>query len=268
VAEADVLLLESTYGDRLHEADDKGERLATIVRDTAARGGKLIIPAFAIGRVEEVLYWLKRLEDEQRIPSMPVYVDSPMAIGALQFYSSRLGELDPELSAAAGPARSKFDGMRRVAAFATTRMTVVASPQQSADLVMSRQPAIVISSSGMATGGRVLRHLSATLTNPKHTVLFVGYQAAGTRGRLLTDGAKEIKLLGRIYPVAARIERIDSMSAHADYSEIMRWLAGFTRAPRMTYLVHGDVPALSALADRITEELQWPVHIARHLETV
>jgi len=268
VTEADILLLESTYGDRLHEADDNGERLATIVRDTAARGGKLIVPAFAIGRVEEVLYWLKRLEDEQRIPSMPVYVDSPMAVGALQFYSSRLSELDPELSASAVPARSKSDGMRRVAAFATTRMTVVASPQQSADLVASRQPAIVISSSGMATGGRVLRHLAATLTNPKNTVLFVGYQAAGTRGRLLTDGAKEIKLLGRIYPVAARIERIDSMSAHADYGEIMRWLAGFTRAPRMTYLVHGDPIALSALANRITRELHWPVHIARHLETV
>jgi metallo-beta-lactamase family protein len=268
VTEADILLLESTYGDRLHEADDNGERLAAVVRDTAARGGKLIVPSFAIGRVEEVLYWLKRLEEEKRIPSLPVYVDSPMAVGALQFYSSRLNELDPELSDNAGAARSKFDGMRRVAAFATTRMTMVASPQQSADLVTSRQPAIVISSSGMATGGRVLRHLAATMTNPKNTVLFVGYQAAGTRGRLLTDGATEIKLLGRTYPVAARIERIDSMSAHADYSEIMRWLSGFTRPPRMTYLVHGDPAALTALADRITGELHWPVHIARHLETV
>jgi len=137
VTDADVLLLESTYGDRLHEADDNGERLAAIVRDTAASGGKLVIPAFAIGRVEEVLYWLKRLEEEQRIPSMPVYVDSPMAVGALQFYSSRLNELDPELSANTGLARSKFDGMRRVAAFATTRMTVVASPQQSAEGLLS-----------------------------------------------------------------------------------------------------------------------------------
>jgi metallo-beta-lactamase family protein len=268
VTDADVLLLESTYGDRLHEADDNGERLAAIVRDTGTRGGKLIIPSFAIGRVEEVLYWLKRLEDEQRIPSLPVYVDSPMAAGALQFYSSRLNELDPELSTDSGPARSKFDGLRRVAAFATTRMTMVASPQQSADLVSSRQPAVVISSSGMATGGRVLRHLAATITNPKNAILFVGYQAAGTRGRLLTDGAKEIKLLGRTYPVAARIERIDSMSAHADYSEIMRWLSAFTRAPRMTYLVHGDPVALAALADRITRELRWPVHVAGHLERV
>jgi metallo-beta-lactamase family protein len=147
-------------------------------------------------------------------------------------------------------------------------MTMVASPQQSADLIASRQPSIIIASSGMATGGRVLRHLAATISSPKHTVMFVGYQAAGTRGRLLVDGAKEIKLLGRIYPVAARVEFVDSMSAHADYSESMRWLSGFTRPPTMTYLVHGDPTALAALAARITAEKGWPVHIAAHLERV
>ena len=145
---------------------------------------------------------------------------------------------------------------------------MVASPQQSADLVASRQQSIVIASSGMATGGRVLRHLAATISSPKNTVLFVGYQALGTRGRLLVDGANEIKLLGRIYPVAARVERIDSMSAHADAAEIMRWLSGFSRAPRITYLVHGDTGALAALSARITAERQWPVHIAVHHETV
>ena len=273
VADTDVLLLESTYGDRLHEADDSGERLAGIVRDTAARGGKLIIPSFAIGRVEEVLYWLKRLEDERRIPVLPVYVDSPMAVGALQFYASRLTELDEELtgpsrSNGADPAPTPARGRRGVVAFSTTRLTMVASPQQSSDLVASRQPAIVISSSGMATGGRVLRHLAATIANPRNTVLFVGYQAAGTRGGLLTSGAKEIKLVGRTFPVAAQIERIDSMSAHADYGEIMRWLAGFTRAPRMTYLVHGEPAAANALAARIATELRWPVHVAAHLEKV
>jgi metallo-beta-lactamase family protein len=272
VAEADVLLVESTYGDRLHDPDDNGERLATIVRETTARGGKLIVPAFAIGRVEEVLYWLKRLEDEKRIPALPVYVDSPMAIAALQFYAARLNELDADLGAPPGADQtwkgSRSDGLRKVAAFATARLTMVASVRQSADLVASRQPAIVISSSGMATGGRVLRHLAASITNPKNTVLFVGYQAAGTRGRLLTDGAKEIKLLGRTYPVAARVERLDSMSAHADYSEIMRWLSGFTRPPSMTYLVHGDPVALAALAARISQDFHWPVHIAAHLEHV
>jgi len=278
VAEADILLLESTYGDRLHDADDNGARLASIVTDTVQKGGKLIIPSFAIGRVEEVLYWLKRLEDEKRIPVLPVYVDSPMAIGALQFYSARLEELDAELARGSDPSlpnspadrdgRGQTPNRRRVSAFATTRLVTVSSPQQSADLVASRIPSIVIASSGMATGGRVLRHLDATLPNPKNTVLFVGYQAAGTRGRALTDGAKAIRLLGREVPVAARVERIDSMSAHADAGEILRWLSGFTRAPRMTYLVHGEPTALAALAARITAERGWPVHIAGHQERV
>jgi metallo-beta-lactamase family protein len=274
VAEADILLLESTYGDRLHEADDNGARLASIVNDTAQKGGKLIIPSFAIGRVEEVLYWLKRLEDEKRVPQLPVYVDSPMAIGALQFYSARLDELDAEIATRSVPKSvpesvpDSVPNRRRVSAFATTRLVTVSSPQQSADLVASRIPSIVIASSGMATGGRVLRHLDATLPNPKNTILFVGYQAAGTRGRLLTDGANVIKLLGREVPVAARVERIDSMSAHADAGEILRWLSNFTRAPRMTYLVHGEPTALAALAARITAERGWPVHIAAHRERV
>jgi metallo-beta-lactamase family protein len=267
VPDADILLVESTYGDRLHEKDDDGDRLAQIVTDTAARGGKVVVPSFAIGRVEEVLYWLKRLEEEKRIPALPVYVDSPMAIGALQFYSARLDELDSELRPQ--PRASNIDnGLRRVAAFATTRFTTISSPQQSADLVASRHPSIVISSSGMATGGRVLRHLAATIATPKNTVLFVGYQAAGTRGRLLVDGATEIKLLGRTYPVAARVERIDSMSAHADASEIMRWLSGFEKAPRLTCLVHGEPAAASTLAATIAAQRGWPTHIASHLERV
>jgi len=258
VKEADTLLLESTYGDRLHDADDGGARLAAIVTDTAARGGKLIIPAFAIGRVEEVIYALKRLEDAKRIPVLPVYVDSPMAARALQFYAGRTDELDAEMTPA----------VPGVKTFATTRMTTVTSAQQSIELVASTRPSIVIASSGMATGGRVLHHLAATLPSAKHTVLFVGYQAAGTRGRLLVDGAKQIRIQGREVPVAARIERIDSMSAHADAGEIMRWLDGFERPPAMTYLVHGEAPALEALRARIATERRWPVHVARHHERV
>jgi metallo-beta-lactamase family protein len=258
VQEADVLLLESTYGDRLHEADDGGARLATIVSDTAARGGKLIIPAFAIGRVEEVIYALKRLEDAKRIPVLPVYVDSPMAARALQFYTGRTDELDAEMTPAAPGVKT----------FATTRMTTIASAQQSIELVASTKPAIIIASSGMATGGRVLHHLAATLPSAKHTVLFVGYQAAGTRGRSLVDGAQQLRIKGRDVPVAARIERIDSMSAHADAGEIMRWLDGFERPPAMTYLVHGEPTALEALRGRIATGRRWPVHVARHHERV
>ena len=139
---------------------------------------------------------------------------------------------------------------------------------QSIELVASARPAIVIASSGMATGGRVLHHLAATLPSPKHTVLFVGYQAAGTRGRLLVDGAKLVRIKGRDIPVEARIEMIDSMSAHADAGEITRWLDNFTRAPAMTYLVHGEAAPLEALRARISTERRWPVHVARHHERV
>jgi metallo-beta-lactamase family protein len=253
VREADYLLLESTYGDRVHDPDDDGVRLARFVSETAARGGKLVIPSFAIGRVEEVLYWLQRLEDEKRIPILPVYVDSPMAGAALQFYARRANELDD---------------WSPKGLFATTRLTIVTSPQQSMDLVASHKPAIVISSSGMATGGRVLHHLAATLPDPRHTILFVGYQAAGTRGRALCDGAKTVRIHGRDITVAARIERIDSMSAHADAHEVMRWLANFSSAPRRTFLVHGEPPALDALAERIRRDRGWDVHIAEHRQRV
>jgi metallo-beta-lactamase family protein len=258
VEQADVLLVESTYGDRIHEADDRGDRLASIITTVARRGGKLIVPAFAIGRVEEVIYWLKRLEDEGRIPALPVFVDSPMAAQALRFYAQRADELDPDMQPEA----------RRVCAFCTKRLTIVASPQQSMEVVASHQPAIVIASSGMATGGRVLYHLQAVLPNPKHAVLFVGYQAAGTRGRALIDGERSIRIKGRDVPVAATIERLDSMSAHADSAEIMRWLSGFKAPPSMTYLVHGEPTALSALQQRITTEMKWPVHIAEYQERV
>ncbi len=189
---------------------------------------------------------------------LPVFLDSPMATRALQFYSSRHDELDVEMKPAA----------KNVSSFATERLTTVASPQQSKELVASKRPAIVIASSGMATGGRVLHHLEATLPDAKNTVMFVGYQAEGTRGRLLTTGAKVIRLKGRDVPVAAHIERLDSMSAHADANEILRWLSGFGRAPSMTYLVHGEPAAAEALKARIEAERGWPVHVARYKERV
>ena len=258
---ADALLVESTYGDRVHEADDNGARLAEIINEAVKRGGKIIIPSFAIGRVEEVIYWLRRLEQEKRIPSLPVYVDSPMAAGALQFYHERIGELDPDLN-------HGNEGHRQVCAFCTERMTVIETVEQSNALAASRDQAIVIAASGMATGGRVLHHLVTALPDARNTVMFVGYQAAGTRGRMLCDGVKQIKMQGGIVPVAAKVERVDSMSAHADANEILRWLKGFTEPPKMTYLVHGEPSGLDALEKRIHTELQWPTHIAKYLERV
>jgi len=258
VDEADVLLIESTYGDRQHEQDDNGTRLAGIVNDTVKSGGKLVIPSFAIGRSGEVIYWLKRLEEEQRIPVLPVFVDSPMASQALAFYASYPADLDPELRPES----------RREKTLTTKRMVMVSSPQQSKELVASKEPAIVIASSGMATGGRVLHHLESLLPHVRNTVLFVGYQAAGTRGRSLVDGAPTVRLKGHDVPVAARIEKLDSMSAHADANEILHWLSGFKRPPSMTYLVHGEPPALNALAERVRSEKQWPVTVAEYLKTV
>ena len=258
VEAADVLLVESTYGDRVHEKDDGGARLAGIVNAAVARGGKLIIPTFAIGRVEEVLYWLKRLEEEKRVPVLPVYIDSPMAAAGLAFYTQRADELDPQ-----PPATE-----RGLCAFCTARMTTVTSVQESKNLQASRHPSIIIASSGMATGGRVLHHLETGLPDPKTTILFVGYQAAATRGRSLIDGAKTLRMHGHEVTVAAHIEHLDSMSAHADRTEIMRWLSGFSRPPSMTYLVHGEPDPLAALRNLIASERQWPVHIAGYLERV
>ena len=157
---------------------------------------------------------------------------------------------------------------RQLSVFCTERFRTIASPQESKDLTASRMPAIVISSSGMATGGRVLHHLKAALPDPRNTVLLVGFQAVGTRGRQLADGAPTVKIHGQVIPVHARVEKIDSMSAHADSDEILRWLHGFTRAPRMTFLVHGEPIAMQALQASITTKLSWNTKLPQHEETV
>jgi metallo-beta-lactamase family protein len=267
---ADYLLVESTYGDRIHEQDDDGARLAGIVTEAAHKGGKLIIPAFAIGRVEELLYWLKRLEEARRIPVLPVYLDSPMASAALARYTDRINELDPELRPEQpdDTRRQHAQREREMCVFCTQRFRVIASPQESKSLTASRVPAIVISSSGMAEGGRVLHHLKAALPDARNTVLFAGYQGVGTRGRRLVDGEKSVKIHGEWVPVAAAIEHIDSMSAHADAGEIMRWLHGFSRAPGRTFIVHGEPTAQDALASRIKSELGWSTHAPEHRERV
>jgi metallo-beta-lactamase family protein len=256
--DAETLLLESTYGNRLHPDADDASLLETVVQETRQRGGRLIIPAFAVGRSEELLYWIKRLEDAGRIPDLPVYLDSPMAVQALDFYRRHDRELDKEVQT-----RESAAG-----AYNTRRFRAVSSPRESKNIVESMDPAIVISASGMATGGRVLHHLAACLPDPRHTVLFVGFQAEGTRGHALLNGAKAVKIHGMMVPVAARIERIDSMSAHADAGEILRWLNTFANPPRHVYLVHGEPPAQEALKARIETALGWTVHIPQHGEKI
>jgi metallo-beta-lactamase family protein len=256
---ADVVLVESTYGDRDHPSDGTDEALVEVIRDTARRGGKLIVPSFAIGRVEELLYWMRRLEQDGRIPSLPVYVDSPMATEGLKFYSARVAELDPDM-------RSEH---KQVSQFATARFQTVASTQQSKELTASKRVAIVVSSSGMATGGRVLHHLAAALPEEKNTVLFVGYQAEGTRGRALVDGARTVRIHGREIAVNAHVVKIDSMSAHADRGEIVRWLRTMPApAPSRICLVHGEPGPMDALKARVKDTLSWDAHTPQHGETI
>jgi metallo-beta-lactamase family protein len=257
-SKADVLLVESTYGDREHLNGDEQDRLAAIINDTAAQQGKLIIPAFAIGRVEEVLYSIKKLEDAKKIRALPVYVDSPMALEALKFYQRHAGELDNDIAVRRG----------EVSAFCTARFTPVASAQESRAVTERGGPAIIVSASGMATGGRVLHHLASGLPDARNTVLFVGFQAAGTRGRQLIEGSHEVKIHGQFVPVAARIEKLNGMSAHADASEIVRWLRTFPGPPAVTYLVHGEPSAQDTLKTRLDRELAWNVQIPRHGDRV
>lgn len=243
VPAADVLLLESTYGERTHPAG-AAEQLARIVTDTARRGGILLIPAFAVDRTQEVARLLDQLEREGRIPALPVYLDSPLAIEATEIYARH--------GAYQVPARYRF----------------ARTPAESKALNDLTGPFIIISASGMATGGRILHHLAQRLPDERTTVLLVGFQGAGTRGRLLEEGAREVKMLGRMIPVRARIEKIDALSAHADRDEIMRWLEGFEQPPRVTYLVHGEPSAASALRDAIRQRFGWSVHVAGDGESV
>lgn len=284
VDEADYLLVESTYGDRVHDQDDNGAQLAEIIKTTAERGGRVVIPAFAVGRVEELLYWIKRLEEERRIPVLPVFVDSPMATEALARYSERQRELDTDLQpenhddkAPHGPAdrqeprddrRRHARQERQVCVFATERFRTIASSAESKDLTRSKMPAIVISSSGMATGGRVLHHLKAALPDARNTVLFAGYQAVGTRGRALVEGEPTVKIHGETIPVQAHIAHIESMSAHADSIEIMRWLGAFKRPPKTTFIVHGEPPAMEALSASIAATLGWSCRMPEWKEVV
>jgi metallo-beta-lactamase family protein len=254
----ETLLVESTYGDREHSDIDDAGALERIINDTVARGGRVIIPSFAIGRVEEVLYWLKRLEDQHRLKPVPVYVDSPMAVQALEFYRKHEKELDADI-------RSRHAD---VAAFCVKRLQPIVSPRESREITATHGPAIVISASGMATGGRVLHHLAACLPDARNTVLFVGFQAQGTRGRSLVEGTKLVKIHGQMVRVAAKIEKLDSMSAHADASEIMNWLRTVTTPPQTTYLVHGEAGAQDVLKARIESTFGWRVHTPQHGERV
>ena len=257
-ATADWLLIESTYGDRLHAQESTAE-LRQIIKETAARQRCLLIPAFAIGRTQELIYIIRTMEDSGEIPAIPVYIDSPMAIEATEIYARHGEEHDFEMarlsSAERNPLRSR-------------RMILAKTQEQSKAINDGRGAMVIISASGMATGGRVLHHLKHRLPDPTTTVALVGYQAEGTRGRALQDGAKQIKMLGELVTVRAEVKVLDGFSAHADQGEILRWLGTFKKAPKKTYIVHGESAGANGLADVIQKKLGWDVEIAKFQQKV
>lgn len=240
--QADYVVVESTYGDRRHARLDVGEALGNVITETIARGGSVVVPAFAVGRAQHLLHLIAKLRAEHRIPDAPVYLDSPLAIGATELFLEHADE--HALTAA------ECDALGAVARFAHT-------PDESMLIDRSRAPSIIISASGMATGGRVLHHLARFLPDEKSTVLLVGYQAAGTRGRTLADGGDELKIHGGYVPVRAHVVQLDGLSAHADHVELLDWLAASQLAPRQVFVTHGEPAASDAMRRRIVERFGW-----------
>jgi metallo-beta-lactamase family protein len=259
VAEADYLLIESTYGGRLHEKTNPKDRLAEIINAAVERDGKVIIPAFAVGRTQLLIYYLHELEAEGRIPILPVSVDSPMATAATRIYSRRKEDHDQEMQQLSEARQDPLS---------TRRFSLVHTPNGSKALDQQPGPAIIISASGMATGGRILHHLARFLPDPASVIVLAGYQAEGTRGWRLQEAEKEIKIHGEWIPVRARIENIGSLSAHADQAELLRWLSGFKRPPRTAFIVHGESEGSTALREEIVKKLGWKTVIPTHQQIV
>ncbi len=250
---ADYLVVESTYGNRLHERSDPHAQLAEVIRRTAARGGAVVIPAFAVGRAQALMHLIEELKAGGAIPALPIFLNSPMAASATRVYHDHLKEL--RLTEA------ECQAMGRA-------VQVVTTPEESRALNARHGPMVIIAASGMATGGRVVHHLKAFAPDHRNTILLTGYQAGGTRGAALASGAPTVRIHGEDVPVRAEVAMIDTLSAHADADEIMRWLGGFQRAPRQTFITHGEPAAADALRQRIERELRWDCRLPYYLENV
>ena len=252
----DYLLVESTYGDRLHDPEDPKVALARIINDAAKREAPVLIPAFAVGRTQEIIYLIRELEDENAIPVLPVTVDSPMAAAATSAYANRKEEHDEDYVSILKTQRHPLR---------TRSMSTASSRVESKKLNDARGARIIVSASGMMTGGRVLHHALRLVPDPETTLVFVGYQAAGTLGRRIQNGEPEVKVLGQWIPVRCRIAKIGGFSAHADWSEVLRWLEGMqTTAPRRTFLTHGEPEAANAMAGHIKEKFGWETEVPQY----
>ncbi|WP_427914914.1 MBL fold metallo-hydrolase RNA specificity domain-containing protein [Ramlibacter sp. MMS24-I3-19] len=251
---ADHLVLESTYGDRLHPAVDVETQVAEVVNRSAARGGVVVVPAFAVGRAQALLHVLARLKQQQRIPDLPLFLNSPMASDVTSLYERHGDE-------------HRLDVRECQAMCHAAR--IVTSVEESRQLNQLRVPAVIVSASGMATGGRVVHHLKAFAPDPRNTILLAGYQAAGTRGAALAAGAGQVKIHGEYVPVRAEVATLGALSAHADRNGLLQWVARLPRAPEMVHLVHGEPSAADSLRLAIEERHRdWSCQVAEHMQSV
>lgn len=250
--DCDYLMCESTYGNRLHGEVDSETQMARIINEAVERGGPILIPAFAVGRTQEVLYMIRELEEKKRIPILPVVVDSPMASQATQVYNRWHEEHDREYASLLA---HKKHPLR------TASMTTASSRDESKRLNGLRGPRIIISASGMLTGGRVLHHAMRILPDEHATIVFVGFQAAGTTGRRVQDGEREVRIMKNWVPVKCHVEKVEGFSAHADWQGVIRWLEGLHTAPRRVFTTHGEPEAAEAMAQHIRDRFGWTVEV-------
>jgi metallo-beta-lactamase family protein len=250
--QCDYLMVESTYGDRTHGDERSGDLLADAIKEATRRGGPILIPAFAVGRTQEILYLIRELEDRSLIPSLPVFVDSPMAAQATVVYNRWTEEHDEEYASILA---------RKVHPLRTDWMRTTATREESKNLNTLKGPRIIISASGMLTGGRVLHHAMRVLPDPDATIIFVGFQAAGTTGRRVVDGEREVKIMKQWLPVRCQVRRIEGFSAHADWRAVIRWLEGLPEPPKKVFTTHGEPAAAEAMAQHIRDRFGWNVVI-------
>ena len=256
---ADLVVMESTYGNRQHPENDPRPELAAVIRQTAERGGSVVVPAFAVERTQKFVFMVKELMESGQIPRLPVYCDSPMAIKAVEIYLKYEDEYTDDARALI----KKFGSPLEWPGF-----NFASTSDESKKINEVHYPAVIISSSGMVTGGRILHHLAQRLPDPKNTVLFIGFQAPGTRGFIIKSGAKEVKIFGDVVSIRAQIAVFEQFSDHADPPELLQWLHTFPKKPSVTYLVHGEPNASSQLRDTMMKELGWNVQVAEWMQKV
>lgn len=256
---ADLVVMESTYGNRQHPTDDPRPKLAEVIRKTVERGGSVVVPAFAVERTQKFVFMLKELMESGQIPRVPVFCDSPMAIKAVEIFLKHTEEYTDTTKQLI----SRYGSPLQWQGFSFAQTS-----EESKKISDSKFPCVIISSSGMVTGGRIQHHLIQRLPDPKNTVIFIGFQAPGTRGFTVKSGAPEVKIFGQMIPIRAQIAAFEQFSDHADTPELLEWLRTFTNKPSVTYLVHGEPNASSQLRDTMAKELGWNVQIAQWMQKV